>query len=1205
MIKNIILTAILFFLFIKINSQALSSQSQAAPDYFSPSPNAASLGTYGLIPINLSTGSPNINIDLLKFSTRGKDYNISLTYNLSSVKPEVPVQWTGLGWNLNVGGAITRNVNVMVDEARGPVPNTYPRKNYYHNYSSFDNSNWYNLENGVDAPDTFLFEINGINGKFYKNHQGKWVVSANEDVSFSITDEIKSDYFTYQYYNTTYPDKERCIYGFEIRDKYGNAYTFGKNDNALEIYDNSYNSFDDKEVSPTSSVFYTGKFVKSWYLTKIKYANGVVINFEYESDNNTTLIQHFSINYGFNKCIGSNTLNCGLFATYEKTFPKYLKKITFEEGSIEFNRSLANTLKYDVSYPFSSYLNDYNNSLHSYKLNSIVLFDKSNTIVDKVDFSYTESTNSRLKLNNLKIGKNLQSQKNYTFSYNQQTMPALAFQKNNVDHWGFYNGKNAVVNPSNMDNYYNLREPDSIAVKAETLERIDYPTGGYNIIEYEPNFYSKYVKYENNQISIVNNNIDKLTGGLRVKRIKTYNSSNSLPTIKKYYYVRDYFNNQNISSGVLSGIPNYIQEDDFYTNATQYHFKNLTSTSYVPLSDTKGYHIGYSKVYEKNENGSITEYSYSNYDNGYNDIIPSYPSKKYNTTRSYGNITTPSGSTNYTQSNTLPFSVNENIMQNSLSQERGLLLAKKEYNDSNALLAETLIQYNQNSNRLTDLIRNYSLNFLRKVEGPPMGGAGYVESIYTKLIPYIVYSNAVQKIGEKTINYYTSGNVATETNYTFSTNFNNNIKKIVTKTSDGTLFEKRLFYAEDLNIANDPQQYPVPYSFVYYMLAKNMMGVPLVTTNYKNNLFINRKQTIYQYFPEYTVNNDYIIHPKQELSYVKEENLPNMGALTIPNVTSGEKEITYDQYDNKSNLLQYTTNEGIPVTIIWGYNNTQPIAKIVGALYNNIKDNAKIISIINASNNDASSPSNEGALIASLDSLRANDTFKDYQITTYTYDPLIGVTSITQPSGIREVYVYDSNKRLKEIRENNASGNILKEYNYNYTPRKFYSKAIVNKAFTKNNCPTGMISSSVTYSVPAFKYESIIDQADADQQAENEGQNYANANLTCYYPYCTLNTQSSANYIMMQYAPFEKVNTTVNAQLHFQVTSSQGLDWSNQVILGNLESLCWPSSTITRSSGNWQITIYPASGQTTLRWIGSGGPTVGGYYSVNFSYNLN
>jgi hypothetical protein len=45
-----------------------------------------------------------------------------------------------------------------------------------------------------------------------------------------------------------------------------------------------------------------------------------------------------------------------------------------------------------------------------------------------------------------------------------------------------------------------------------------------------------------------------------------------------------------------------------------------------------------------------------------------------------------------------------------------------------------------------------------------------------------------------------------------------------------------------------------------------------------------------------------------------------------------ENKIKYDQYDAKGNLLQYTTKDGIPVSIIWGYNQTLPIAKVEGYL---------------------------------------------------------------------------------------------------------------------------------------------------------------------------------------------------------------------------------------------------------------------------------
>ncbi|SEH49462.1 hypothetical protein, partial [Chryseobacterium culicis] len=91
-----------------------------------------------------------------------------------------------------------------------------------------------------------------------------------------------------------------------------------------------------------------------------------------------------------------------------------------------------------------------------------------------------------------------------------------------------------------------------------------------------------------------------------------------------------------------------------------------------------------------------------------------------------------------------------------------------------------------------------------------------------------------------------------------------------------------------------------------------------------------------------------------------------------------------------------------------------------------------IDSIVSASNTDASALANndETSFLSILDSFR--NSLPNYQITTYTYDPLIGVRSITPPSGIREVYLYDSANRLMEIREKSQTGNLLKEFKYNY-----------------------------------------------------------------------------------------------------------------------------------------------------------------------------
>jgi YD repeat-containing protein len=51
-------------------------------------------------------------------------------------------------------------------------------------------------------------------------------------------------------------------------------------------------------------------------------------------------------------------------------------------------------------------------------------------------------------------------------------------------------------------------------------------------------------------------------------------------------------------------------------------------------------------------------------------------------------------------------------------------------------------------------------------------------------------------------------------------------------------------------------------------------------------------------------------------------------------------------------------------------------------------------------------------------------------MTTYTYDPLIGVTTSTDANDVTTYYVYDSLGRLKYIKDD--KGNILKKYEYHY-----------------------------------------------------------------------------------------------------------------------------------------------------------------------------
>ncbi|WP_299627678.1 RHS repeat domain-containing protein [uncultured Tenacibaculum sp.] len=146
-----------------------------------------------------------------------------------------------------------------------------------------------------------------------------------------------------------------------------------------------------------------------------------------------------------------------------------------------------------------------------------------------------------------------------------------------------------------------------------------------------------------------------------------------------------------------------------------------------------------------------------------------------------------------------------------------------------------------------------------------------------------------------------------------------------------------------------------------------------------------------------------------------------------------EDRVVYHSYDNKGNPTEVSKKDGTSVVYIWGYNQTQPIAKIEGATLSTIPS-ATITNLQTLSNNDndrsINTTGSEGALRVALNNLRNLTALKDALVTTFTYDPLVGVTSITDPRGETIYYEYDEFNRLKLIR--NSEGHIVTEHQYNY-----------------------------------------------------------------------------------------------------------------------------------------------------------------------------
>jgi hypothetical protein len=173
----------------------------------------------------------------------------------------------------------------------------------------------------------------------------------------------------------------------------------------------------------------------------------------------------------------------------------------------------------------------------------------------------------------------------------------------------------------------------------------------------------------------------------------------------------------------------------------------------------------------------------------------------------------------------------------------------------------------------------------------------------------------------------------------------------------------------------------------------------------------------------------------------------------------------------------------------------------------------------------------------------------------------------------------------------------------NGTCTQIYYNVARSQTFTRNNCLAGYTAGSVTYTVPARTYSSLVSQQVADAQAitdiSNNGQNYANTNGTC-----TPNaSQKFGDLIMSGSTASVTFTTTIVGNITLTADGSPTFTYNMSYNLSGPASysgiLCAQRSTTTCSyPASATITNAPAGTYTLTIQLGSGNPTTKG-----MSYN--
>lgn len=805
----------------------------------------------------------------------------------------------------------------------------------------------------------------------------------------------------------------------------------------------------------------------------------------------------------------------------------YLKSITFPNGKVDFG------------------ISDRQDITGGKKLDEVVVRNSNDIVVKswQLNYSYFDATsvtgngygynNSgailgletrsvlRLKLNNVADNSGAV----YSFTYNSTLLP----KKNSYaqDYWGFYNGQlantslipdPATLNLSSLGSNGNNKNADLQYTKAGILEEIKYPTGGRVAFEYELHEFDKY-----QMIGLPSANSTVQGSGLRIHAISHFTGNNSAQPATKTVY--SYEGGKLIHPVEVVRTLSYSVLIQANVNQMISNSHNLTEISANgvftsnPLSSVNG--VGYTKVTRQNINGNnangkiVTEF--------YNNIAVYNPSISGRALNCH---------ILFLKSRIIPDNGSDSTISIYDDQDRLLKRVKKSYG-----------------------VRSSEINYGARIM--PYGRLCY------QLMEGNYYS--VHYMPQYIVGYYPIFDTKTLLSSTTTTEYDENNNSLVAYESFGydaldQLGVKHIVNSdsrEEITFIHAYNDISIPEHYSLY--ANNRLTEVVKMTKYKRDINYSNSRLLVNYDKQYSTSGSNIVVNQSSIderpgnnpapvvtTYDLYDNLANLLQYTKAGETNSylwgyNQEYVVAEVKNASHAdIAYTSFEsdekgnwdfsGTPFTdvsaptgkMIYSLNSGSLSRNSLGTSLTYIVSYWKSGGLISVNGttpvagrtvgnwtyyeHKVVNPSGGTITLSGTGTIDEVRLYPETaQMISYTFEPLIGMTSQCDANNRITYYEYDAAKRLSAIRDQDK--NLVRKICYNYSGQPepcnavLYGNAIQSTDFTRTDCGSSYTGGTVTYTVPGWTYTSTISQEDANQQAVNDvnanGQAYANANGTC------------------------------------------------------------------------------------------------------------